>query len=364
MRLTDISIRGLKAPLSGQKTHFDESLRGFGLRVSQGGTKTFVVLLGKDRVRKTIGRYPDVSLADARKLAKRLLANAPIENLVRRAAVNFTDAKERFLVHVDAHNKRSTANEYRRLLNRHFRLDKPLSELTRQDVMRSVERLQAAPSEARHAFVAMRTMMNWCVRHGLIETSPVPRLSFATATRSRVLTDDELRKVWQRAIQVGFPYGRIIQLLILTGQRRGEVAALRRSWIESEEIVFPTGFTKNKREHRLPIGPTARATVASIDGEGDLLFPARGQTDRPFNGWSKCKRIFDHPLGIAPYTLHDLRRTFSSNSVLRCSVIGRPRHWHAFAAGHQYSSASMMVSTRTVFSGSLASSDPCSMSGA
>ncbi len=313
MRLTDLSIKRLKSPASGQKTYFDDALRGFGVRVSQGGTKSFVVVAGTARKRRTIGRYPDYSLADARKEARRILGNASFEDMAQRPSVPFTGAKDRFLADAESRTKPRTVSEYRRLLNRHFSYDKSLHEITRQDIMRVVEGLRPTPVEARAAFVAVRTMMNWCHKHGLIDTSPVPRLSFSTQARTRVLTDNELKIVWRRAEAYGYPYGRIVQLLILTGQRRGEIASLRRSWMDGNTIVFPAGFTKNKREHRMPMGPMVEEVISALPSDTDLLFPSRLSDSDPWNGWSKAKRMFDKPLQMAPYTLHDLRRTFSTN---------------------------------------------------
>lgn len=154
--------------------------------------------------------------------------------------------------------------------------------------------------------------MNWALKHGLIDSSPVPALRYSAPSRSRFLTDAELALVWARALDVGYPFGTMVQLLILTGQRRGEIAALRRSWIEGDHILFPEGFAKNKREHRAPLGGIAQRIIGGIPKSGDLFFPARGREETPFNGWSKAKRQFDKPLGIEPYTLHDLRRTFAS----------------------------------------------------
>jgi integrase len=123
---------------------------------------------------------------------------------------------------------------------------------------------------------------------------------------------------------VGYPYGTIVKLLILTGQRRGEIAGLRRSWITDDAITFPQGFTKNRREHRIPISPLTEEIIARIPGVTDLLFPARGTEKKvlPFNGWSKSKTEFDAPLGIPEWTLHDLRRTYSSN----LAKLGVPIH--------------------------------------
>ena len=164
--------------------------------------------------------------------------------------------------------------------------------------------------------------MNWCRKRGLIDATPVPALTFKTEARARILTDSELVAIWQRAEQVGYPYGRIVQLLILTGQRRGEIAGLRRSWIQNGEIVYPPGFVKNSREHVVPLGHMATELIGELPESADLLFPSRLSNERPFNGFSKSKRSFDRPLSFDDYTLHDIRRTFSSTMAR----LGAPIH--------------------------------------
>jgi len=170
-------------------------------------------------------------------------------------------------------------------------------------------------------------MLNWCVRQGLIEHNPVPSMSHRTTPRDRVLSDQELKAVYHRAQEFEYPFGPIVQLIILTGQRRSEIAALRRSWIQDDCLAFPEGFTKNKRAHRIPLARSALELIATLPELDDLLFPSRTGNDKPFNGWGKCKSRFDNPkdrepLDVAPYTLHDLRRTFSSNMA----QLGTPIH--------------------------------------
>lgn len=243
MRLTDLLIRSLKAPKKGQKTFFDDALPGFGVRVSLGGTKSFIVMYGKERRLRTIGRYPDVALAYARKKAKQVHGEAFSGRAGTSSTVSFAEARERFLEDSRARTKPSTIYEYHRLLHKHFPLVKPLAAVSRQDIMEIVTALRDKASLEQHAFVAIRTMMNWCLRHGLVEASPVPPLRFKTLSQTRILTDEELKAVWYRAAEIGYPYGSIVQLLVLTGQRRGEIAGLRRSWIKDDEVVFPQGFT-------------------------------------------------------------------------------------------------------------------------
>ena len=318
MNLTDLLIKKLALPegATRQKTFFDGSLKGFGLRVSVGGAKSFIVMFGKRRKLKTLGRYPETSLAKARVLARQVLgevAGAEDNEVVKSSPLSFADARDRFIEDSQHHTKPSTLNEYRRHLTKHFPFIKMLADVTRSDIMEAFTNLKSRPSEAQHAFIAMRTMMNWTVRRGFLEASPVPSLRFKASSRARILLDDELKAVWGRAVEIGHPYGTIVQLLILTGQRRGEIAGLRRSWIKEDWITLPEGFAKNKREHRIPIGRTLKDLIDSIQNKTDLLFPARSRTDVPFSGWSKSKREFDKALGFNDYTLHDLRRTFSSN---------------------------------------------------
>ncbi len=150
----------------------------------------------------------------------------------------------------------------------------------------------------------------------------MPPLKYHSKARSRTLSDKELRIVWKRAEEYGYPYGRIVQFLILTGQRRGEIAGLQWKWINDDKIVFPQGFTKNKREHRVPIGPLTKRILDELPQLSENVFPARTSTGTTFSGWSKSKRHFDKPLDMSPYTLHDLRRTYSSN----LAKLGVPIH--------------------------------------
>lgn len=312
-RLTDISIKKLSYSHDGQVTYWDELTPGFGIRCST-RSKSFVVMYGPKRRLKTIGRYPNISLADARKTAKEVLIGftaSPSEQELQ--SISFAQAKNIFLKDCGTRNKIRTVKDYKRLLNKHFKINKPLNEIKRAHVMKVVLNLSATPSEQAHAFVAIRTMFNWCVKQGLLDANPMPPMSHKQTNRDRILSNEELTIVYQRAKDFEYPFGQIVQLIILTGQRRSEIAALRRSWIIENQIIFPEGFTKNKRVHRVPLPKSAKTLIDELPNLGDLLFPSRLDIEKPFNGWGKCKKRFDEPIDVAPYTLHDLRRTFSSN---------------------------------------------------
>lgn len=324
-RLTDLSVKKLPLSVSGQVTYWDELTPNFGIRCST-RSKSYIVLLGDKRRRKTIGRHPDVSLADARKQAKQLLSeNALSEDLgvVHTQAISFEEAKERFLKDCEGRNKPRTVSDYTRLLNRHFNFKTNIAEIERKHIMKVISSLSATPSEQSHAFVAIRTLMNWCVRHGLVEHTVVPPIKQKSVERNRVLNNHELAQVWRRAVETPFPFGPIVQLLILTGQRRAEVGQLRRSWINGGEMVFPEGFAKNKREHHFPLSPKAQHVIGTLPDTGDLLFPAATDFEKPFTTWAWHKARFDQVLeDVESYTLHDLRRTFATIHA----KIGTPIH--------------------------------------
>lgn len=323
LRLTDIAIKKLSLPSRGQVTHWDEITPGFGLRCST-KSKSFVVMFGERRRLKTLGRYPQLSLSEARSKAKKFFVKFEEGGFAPPTKeVLFEEAKTRFLSDCQGRNKPRTVADYQRLLNKHFNFKTDVKDVTRAQVMKVVSNLSTTPSEQSHAYVAIRTMMNWCVRHGLVEHSVVPPIKQKTAERDRVLSETELRKVFQHSQETPFPFGPVVQLLILTGQRRTEVGQLRWSWMSGDGVTFPKGFAKNKREHRFPLSTMAQQVIAELPDTGDLLFPAAKDFEKPFTTWAWHKKRFDEGLeDVAPYTLHDLRRTFATVHA----QIGTPIH--------------------------------------
>jgi len=327
--LTDISVKALTAPAKGQTTYWDASHTGFGLRISQGGTKTFVVVHGVERRRFTIGRYPTISLKQARDKAKELQAGLTLGLIEKRPSPASTDALKLYLEASEAKNRPGTVTEYRRLLTNHFAFGrKRLSEITRADIQAKLNKLKDRPSEQRHAFVALKVFFNWAVREEHLPVSPIASMQPPTRQRSRerVLEPKELVEIFEKATAYHRPYGHIVQLLILTGQRRGEIGALRWSWIDRDKqlITYPPEFTKNRRLHVLPYGKRVAAILDDIPEHvgSDFVIPGR-KPGSHFNSWSKSKRMFDATLeGVDPYVIHDLRRTYSS--IL--AQLGTPIH--------------------------------------
>ena len=178
------------------------------------------------------------------------------------------------------------------------------------------------PSEASHALVAAKVFFSWCVRHDYLDRSPCEglRAPQSQASREQVLSDEELKSVLSQAVLEPYPWGPVLRLLVLTGLRRTNVAQLRWEYFDRAQrfITLPAEVTKNKRQHIFPYGDLTAAVLADLPRVGDHFFPAsrshvRGKPTTVFNGWPKAKAVFDAQLSnVAPYTLHDLRRTFAS----------------------------------------------------
>jgi len=316
---TDIAIKALKAPARGQVTYWDASLPAFGIRVSQGGTKAWTVVHGEKRKRISIGRYPAISLQQARSEAKRVLAQIALGG-GRGVGLRFEEALLLFLTtHCAVKNRPGTAKETERLLRRHFLAalkHRALEDISTQDFTAVIDRVLGTPSEAQHAFTAGKTFFRWAARRRYIKHSPADGLLAPSKSiaRDRVLSDQELGRVYSVARRRGHPFGTIVELLLLTGQRRSEIGSLQQAFIDHDAkiITLPARLTKNGREHTFPFGELAVRALSEAIPNGELLFAARGTTDRSFNGWSKAKMVFDRECGIDHWTLHDLRRTFST----------------------------------------------------
>ena len=193
-----------------------------------------------------------------------------------------------------------------------FNFDCALAEISNRDVMRRVEALDG-PIAQNHAVTAIRAFFNWCIRNELCERNPIAgmRIPNKSKARERVLDEGEIATLW--AATDSYPFGQIVRTLLLTGQRRTEISSLRWDQI-SDTITFTD--TKNNRTHIIPVGTRMRALFNALPASETYVFGSN------FSGWSKAKRRLDRKLEVAPWTLHDLRRTFAT----RMAQLSTPIH--------------------------------------
>jgi len=311
LHLTDMAVRALK-PTDGYVSYWDDTTPGFGIRVGK-RSKTWTVMRGRNRERISIGKYGDLSLAEARAEAKRLLSTAPEPRVV---ALTFAKARERFIEENYRDTKPRTKTEVERLLKKHFKaLDhRQLPAINDADVKKELDKLEDTPSEQLHAFRAIRCFFRWCVKppRRFIKHSPMEGYEPPSSDKrgTRILSDDELKAVWKAAQKPPHP---IIRLLILWGTRNTETIVTERKWASDAVLTIPGEFTKNGRDHSIPICPLAQETL-ELFPEGTHFFSSRwGDGHLSFAGLAKIKAEVMKASGTKDWQTRDLRRTFRSN---------------------------------------------------
>jgi integrase len=186
---------------------------------------------------------------------------------------------------------------------------------TRQRGAPGLERRSDGPTEsrARAMHSCLSKMFKWLQQHRRVEKNPCASVHRPETPkdRDRVLTAAEVVAFWNACNKIGEPFSQALKLLLLTGGRLNEVAGMRRDELSEDGTwTIPGERTKNHRTHIVPLPPLARdilASVKPIAGAG-LMFTTTGKT--PISGWSKTKRGLDAAMKVAPWRLHDLRRTF------------------------------------------------------
>jgi integrase len=340
----------LKAPEKGQRDFWDTTLKSFGVRVSQGGSKTFI--LKRDNRRITIGRYPVLSLSEARTEAKRIMAEATLGRL-RPHAISFAAAVDAFLEERAPHLRPNTLRSYtHHLKSYHFK--SKLGEITQHDITRQLKALAGRPSAHNHAVGTLIIFFGWCIKREYVTLNPALHLpQFPKVSRSRVLSDEELARIW-KACEHGWVHSAglsaeagsnsgdlqtdrqvarlplsanfctLVKLLILCGQRVTETASIQTSWLDlkNNTLTIPAAITKNGREHCLPVGTLGLSLLTATGQNSQLCFPARGQPRKPFSNWSKGKAALDKVSGVSDWVLHSLRHTFRTIHAR----IGTPPH--------------------------------------
>jgi integrase len=308
--------------------YWDAGCPGFGVKVTPKGRKVFIVLYrtagaGSKLCKYTIGPYGRVTLHQARVAAQKVFA-AKLEG--RDPAAEKREAKRRvvadrvedllemFIVQRLSQNR--SGGEISRLLRRE--VGKPwagrsIHEINKRDVVEVVTAIEqrGAPIAANKALKATKTFLRWCVGRAVLDQSPaegVPLPSKEVA-RDRVLDDNELAHVILAARKIGGPYGAIVELLALTGQRREEVARLQREELDLARRVWtlPKTRTKNAKVHVVHLSEQSMAVLKRAEQTGLYVFSLLGT--KPFPGFSRAKRRLDQLSGVTGWRLHDLRRT-------------------------------------------------------
>ncbi len=205
-----------------------------------------------------------------------------------------------------------------------------ISDITRAEVITILDEIvdRGAPVMANRTLAALRKLFNWSIERDLVKENPCDRIKPPTVERSRdrILSDEEIRAFWKAASTMGWPFGELFKILLLTGQRRDEVGRMSWTEINGELWTIPRVRVKNDKAHDVPLNAAAVEVLEALPRitNSDLVFTTNGVNS--VSGFSKAKATIDRHMqtvlsdgaadgkttAIEPWRLHDLRRTVAS----------------------------------------------------
>ncbi|MGA8756872.1 MAG: tyrosine-type recombinase/integrase [Stellaceae bacterium] len=354
-RLTVRSIEALR-PKADRYEVWDEARRGFGVRVTPRGVKSFVWLYhfeGRSR-RLTLGTHPSLSLAEAGvKLAEaqsQLTKGIdPGSRVVakRRAERNAETVAELVASYLDryARIRKRSAFEDERILKKDVLSRwgyRQAKDITRRDIVQLLNEIvdRGAPIQANRTLTILRRTFKFAVGQAILEVSPCDMVEAPSSenVRDRVLAEDEVRLLWNvlKSAPMELNARRILRMMLVTGQRKGEIIGLHKQEIDHQKRLWtlPATRAKNGREHLIPLSTLALGILTeSGPNEAGYLFPSR-ITGAPYRGQSidhAARYLFDprptswpkkrplRSISVPPlagimerFTPHDLRRTVAT----------------------------------------------------
>lgn len=323
--LTDTKVASIKPPESGQVEYPDAKVTGLRLRVGHGGAKTWIVRrrVGSKVINKKLGTYPMMGLAGARKAAERLLEALARDGSTEALDRTFYTVAEYWIDKV-AKPKNDSWKDVHRKLQLHVYpawRDRKIAEIKRSDVRELLDGIEGVVLPNR-ILSAIKTIFRFAMSRDWLEASPVEGITKPKAepVRDRVLDMGEIKQVWDACALAGFPFGSFVRTLILTGQRRSEVAGMR--WadldLKAATWIIPAGDTKAERTQLVPLSPMAVALLEGLPELGEFVFSNDGETH--ISGYSKGKLRLDkfiaaNGTALATWRLHDLRRSAATHMV-------------------------------------------------
>jgi len=353
--LTDRALKALKAARKGHRYDvMDSVVPGFGVRVTDKGQRTFVLVArypgSTNPTRRALADCGAITLEQARTKARTWLellgkGTDPRLDDERQRQAALRSQENSFVAVAEQYIKRHISKTRKAaIVERELRREfikrwgaRPITEITQHDVVAVIDEVvdRGALYQAHNLLGHIRTLFNWAIARGVygLDRSPCDRLRPAAVigkklARQRVLNDDELCAFWRAGGELGYPYGPLFRMLALTGQRKSEVAEAR--WSEFDLAkrlwIIPTERMKADAAHVVPLADDVIALLASLPQfhKGDHLFSTTFGV-RAVNGFSKAKTNLDkailaelrkdvdedeaEKIKLEPFVIHDIRRT-------------------------------------------------------
>ena len=320
----------------------DAALPSFYLVVQPSGAKSWALRYrhgGKSR-KLTLGRYPAFGLKEARSEAGKalqLLEHGTDPGVVKKAAQGEArdiekTGRDKMATVIDLFIRRHAQRNRRwRDVLAMFRREvlpkwgeKRIQDITKREAVNLLDAIvdRGSPITANRLRAHLNTLFGWAKHRDIITSSPLEGIKppAAEKPRDRVLSDQEIRWFWKACDKLGQPFGPLYQFLLLTGQRLREGAEMVESEVDGDIWTIPAARSKNGDEHTVPLSEAAMHLLASLRRiKGNFLFTTTGTS--PVSGFTRAKARLDsmmadiashamgEPVEIAPFTIHDLRRT-------------------------------------------------------
>jgi integrase len=320
---------------------WDNAVTGFGAK--RGKTGVFYYLckrIGGTQRQMGIGKHgspwtPETARREAQRLLGQIASGTDPAAKHSVAPETFGATMERYLAKRRADMRPRSFEETERHLRQHSRPlhKRNVGEIDRRTIAQLLGEIEtnSGPVARNRVRQTLSAMFAWTIREGLLDINPVTGTGAAIEhSRDRVLTPAELATLWH-GLGDG-PFADIVRLLILTGQRRNEIGALQWAEVVADNagprvvaaegghvsaaigdgalIVLGADRAKNSRQHKVPLCPAAAAILGRQPRRGPYVFGKTGEAG--FSGWSQSKAALDARLKLAPWTLHDLRRTVAT----------------------------------------------------
>lgn len=336
-------------PGATDKMLWDDKIKGYGLKVTPAGAKIYLFQYriggrGAKTRRYTIGKHGALTPEKARREADRIhiLIRQGIDPQAekqerQRKAIDlaFSDYADTFVdecLKVRWKRSHKDGESLLRLYAKSVLGSKPLPDITRADIRAVLAPARRKVATCRNLFAVLRRLFRWAVSEGDLHSSPLDGVEAPALPqkRDRFLSDDELRLVWLGTGKMQYPFGPLFRLLIITGQRVEEVAGLDWSELHRASAMWslPADRAKNGEASQVPLSDLAMAELDGLARGKKGKWPRSGfvftTTDKTaVSGFSRAKArvdkeaaklgsLEDEPITIAPWRLHDLRRTLAT----------------------------------------------------
>lgn len=332
-RISRFSDRDIQRLKPAEKAYLESEPGGLYVRVLPSGRKSFITVYSFDEKQRwlTIGRYPEISLSQAREKVREI--RKKVENKIDPALAKQQERAERINAPTVAEFAEEYLNKWARPKKKSAKGDerilekdvipawgnRKLKDITRREIISLIDDVaERGPIMANRTLALIRKMFNFALNRDVIELSPCQNITppGKENKKERFLSEAEIKSLWPRMTEfLTDQTNRAIKMILATGQRPGEVASMHWNEVEDDWWTIPADKTKNGKEHRVFLNTIALELIGEPQKNG-FVFPSRIKPSQPIN-----QNAFGHALrakmdnfeDVEYFSAHDLRRTAATH---------------------------------------------------